>query len=139
MQDLSQDVTKTITKTYKENNKALENLQDKDLKNLNDRGKITSFILSILSKITNPEHTSQIKLIKDPSSNRINDLLMNKTIPVILCNNLLSFRDTDILFELQKDRLKMITDKNYNVHLAKKLDKKYCSNLQQKFILISKL
>ena len=40
--------------------------------------------MSSSSKITNPECTSQFKLIKDPDSKRANDLLINKTIPVTL-------------------------------------------------------
>ena len=44
--------------TPKENNKALENLNDKLLEILNDGGIIASY-LSSLSKITNPENTSQ--------------------------------------------------------------------------------
>ena len=80
--------------------------------------------MSPLSKITNPEHTSQFKLIKDPNSNRVNDLLINKTIPITLYNNLLTFRDTNKQFELQGDFLKMITNKNYNVDLASLSDKK---------------
>ena len=30
--------------------------------------------MSLLSKITNPENASQFKLVKDSSSNRVNDL-----------------------------------------------------------------
>ena len=102
---------------------------------MNDRGIIESYLLSPLSKITKPEHTSQFKLVKDPSSNRVNDLLMNKTIPVTLCNNLLTFRDTDKEIELQGDLLKMITNKNYNVDLAKLSDKKIMFEFLQRNIL----
>ena len=55
--------------------------------------------------------------------NRLNNLLINKTIPVPLYNNLLTFRNTDKKFELQGDLLKMMLNKNYNVDLAKYSDK----------------
>ena len=74
--------------------------------------------MSPLSKTANPEHTSQFKQVKDPSSNMVNDLLLNKTIAVTLHNNLLTFRDTDEKFELKGDPLKMITNKNYNIELS---------------------
>ena len=72
--------------TPKENNKALENLNDKLLEILNDGGIIASY-LSSLSKITNPENTSQFKLVKDSNSNRVNDLPIYNTIPITLYNN----------------------------------------------------
>ena len=49
--------------------------------------------MSPLSKITNPENTSQFKLVKDSSSNRLNDLLIHNTIPITLHDNLLTFRE----------------------------------------------
>ena len=75
------------------------------------------------TKITNPEHTSQIKLIKDPDSKRVNDLLTNKIIPVTVYNTLLTFRDLDKKFELQQGLLKMMTNKNHNVDLPNLPDK----------------
>ena len=126
IKDAPEDVTKTVKLTMmpEENNKALAKLNDKLLEILNDRGIIASYLLFPLSKITNPEHTSQFKLVKVPDSNRVNDLLINKTIPVTLYNNLLTFRDTDEKFELGGEISKMMTNKNYNVHLANLLDKK---------------
>ena len=49
---------------------------------MNDRGILASYLISPLSKITNPENTSQFKLIKDHISNRVNDLLMKNKIPI---------------------------------------------------------
>ena len=91
---------------------------------MNDRGILASYFMSPLSKITNPEYTTQFKLIKDSSSNRVNDLKINNSIPITLHNNLLTFRDTNKQFELKGDLLKMITNKNYNVNLASLADKK---------------
>ena len=51
------------------------------------------FVVTI-SKITNPESASQFILVKDSSSNRVNDLLIHNTIPITFYDNLLIFRDT---------------------------------------------
>ena len=90
---------------------------------MNDRGIFASYLLSPLSKITNPENTSHFKLVKDSTSNRVNDLLIHNTIPITLHDNCLTFRDTNKVFELKGDLLKMITNKNYNVDLANLSDK----------------
>ena len=79
--------------------------------------------MSPLSRITNPENTSQFKLVKDPSSNRVNDLKINKTIPITLYGNMLTFRDTNKQFELKGDLLEMITNSKFNVDLASLSDK----------------
>ena len=120
----SENITKTITETSVENNQAIENINNKLLEIMNDRGILASYLMSPLSKITNPENTTQFKLVKDSSSNRVNDLLIHNTTPVTLYNNLLTFRDTDKEFELKGDLLKMITNKNFNVDLASLADKK---------------
>ena len=122
--DVSEDVTKTMMVTSKENNQALENLKNKPLEIMNDRGIQAYYLLSPLAKIINPENSTQIKLIKDSTSNRVNDLKINKTIPVNLHDNLLTFRDTNQQFELKGELLKMITYGNYNVDLGNLSDKK---------------
>ena len=80
--------------------------------------------MSPLSKITNPENTTQFGLVEDSSSNSVNDLLIKNTIPITLHDNLLAFRDTGKVFELKGDLLKMITSRNYNVDLASLADEK---------------
>ena len=112
IKDVSEEVTKTMTDNSIENNQALDILHDKLLKIMNDGETITSHLLSPLSKITNPEDTTQFKLVKDSNSNRGNDLLIHKSIPITLDDNLLTFRDTGKIFELTGDLLKMITNKN---------------------------
>ena len=121
---VSEDVTKTMMLTSKKNNKAIEKLNNKLLEVLNDRDKLPSYLMSPLSKITNLENTSQIKLIKDSSSNGVNHLLIHSSIPITLHDNLLTFRDTGKIIEMKGDLLKMITNKNYNVDLASLPDKK---------------
>ena len=81
-------------------------------------------MLSPLAKIFNPENSTQFKLINDSTSDRVNDWKINKSIPITLYNNLLTFRDTGKEFELKGNLLKMITSKNYNVDHASLSDKK---------------
>ena len=84
-------------------------------------------MLSPLSEIANPEKTTQFKLVKHSSSNRVNDLLIHITIPVTLYKNLLTFGDTGKEFEL-KGLLKLIPNKNNNVDLASLSDRKLMYN-----------
>ena len=58
LENTPQDITKTITETFIRNNQAIENLNDKLLEIMNDRGIIASYLMSSLSKITNPENTT---------------------------------------------------------------------------------
>ena len=92
-------------------NKALEILGIKLLELVKDRGKIACYSLPASSRITNPEHASQFTLVMDSNLIRVNDLLINKTIPVTLYNDLLIFRDTDEKFKQHGDLLKKITKK----------------------------
>ena len=124
LENTSQDITKAITETSIENNEAKENLNNKLLEIMNDRGILATYLMSPLSKITNLENASQFKLVKVSDSNRFNDLKINKTVPITLYNNMLTIRDTGEEFELKGDLLKMITNKNYNVDLASLQDKK---------------
>ena len=58
IQDVLEDVTRTMTENSKKNNEALENLSKKLSEIMNDRGIIATYLMSPLSKFTNPEHTS---------------------------------------------------------------------------------
>ena len=122
IKDVSEEVTKTMTENSIKNNQALENLYNKLLEIMNDRGILASYLMTLLSKITNLEKTSQFRLVKDSNSNRVNDLKINKTISITLHDNLLTFHDT--IKVLKGDLLKMITNNNYNVDLASLQDKK---------------
>ena len=124
IKEVSEVVTKTITETSTDNNKAPENLNNKLLEIMNDRGIIASYLLSPLSKINHTENTTQFKLLKDSSSNGVNELLINNSIPITLHDRLLIFGDGVKKFELKGDLLKLITKKNYNVDLASSSDKK---------------
>ena len=93
--DVYKDISKTLTETSEENNKVLANLNDKLLEIMNDRDMMASYLLWFFSKITNLEYNGQLKLVKDLDSNGVNDLLINKTLPVTLFKYWLKFRDSD--------------------------------------------
>ena len=124
IENTSEKLTKAITESSVKNNQAIENLNHKLLEILIDRGILASYLMSPLSKITNPEINTQLRLVKDHNSNRVNDLLIKNTIPITLYGNILTFRDTSKQFELKGDLLEMITNKNFNVNLARLQDKK---------------
>ena len=124
LENTSESLTKAITESSTKNNQAIENLNDKLLEIMNDRGILESYLMSRLSKITNPENSSQFKLVKDSSSNRVNDLKIHNSIPITLYGNMLTFRDTNKQFELKGDLLETITNSKYNVDLASLADKK---------------
>ena len=94
LENTSDDITKTFMETSIKNIKALENLTNKLLEKLKDRAKIANSFMSSLSKITNPENTSQFKSVEISSSKGVNDLLIHNSIPFTLHENLLTFRDT---------------------------------------------
>ena len=123
LENTSKDITKTITETSIKNNQAIEKLNNKLLESKNDRGILASYLTSPLSKVTNPENTSQFKLVKDQNSNKVNDVVIKTSIPNNLHGNLLTFRDSNEQFELKGDLLEFITNKNYNVGLASLADK----------------
>ena len=132
LENTSEILTKAITDSSIKNNQAIENINNNLLEIMNDRGILATYLMSPLSKITNPENSSQFKLLKDSSSNRVNDLKINKTIPITLYGNMLTFRDTNKQFELKGDLLEMITNSKFNVDIASLSDKKYCMILQKK-------
>ena len=124
LENTSENLKKAKTESSIENNQAIENLNNKLLEIMNDRGILASYLMSPLSKITNPENSTHFILVKDSSSNRVNDLLIHNSIPITLYGNILTFRDTRKEFELTGDLLKTVTNKNYNVDLASLQDKK---------------
>ena len=93
--DVTRDVTKTAKVTSEENIEAIAALNDKVKELMKDPGITASYLVSPLSKSASPEQTGQFKLVKDLDSTTVNDLLLNKTIPHILYDNFLTFRDTD--------------------------------------------
>ena len=74
IKDVSEKVTKIITETSNNNNKAIENLNNKLLEIIIDKGILASYLMSPLSKINNPENFTRFKLVKDHISSIVNDL-----------------------------------------------------------------
>ena len=136
--DVSENVTKHMMITSKENNQASQNLNNKLLEILNDRGILATYLMSLLSKISNSENFSQFILVKDSNSNRVNDLKINKTIPITLHDSLLTFRESNKQVKLKVDLLKMMTNKNYNVDLASLSDKKLLYDFAKETIFDTK-
>ena len=106
MKDVSGKLTKTMMITSKDSNKALENLNNKLLGIMKDRGITASYLLFPSSKITNSEYSTQFNLVKNCNSNRVIDLLTSNSTPITLPDNWLTFCDTGRKFELKGDLLK---------------------------------
>ena len=83
-----------MTESSIKTNQAISNWIDKLPEIKNDRGIVASYIMSPLSKITNPETTIQFEIVKDSISNRVNEPLIHNTIPITSNVNLLTYRDT---------------------------------------------
>ena len=84
IKNTSEKITKILTESFIKNIQALENLNNKLLEIMTARGILATYLMSPLSRITNPENTSQFKLVKDHNSNRVNDLLIKNTTPITL-------------------------------------------------------
>ena len=124
LENTSQDITKTLTENSIKNNKTIENLNEKILELMNDKGMITSYLASSLVNLFKPENKSQFRLKKDLNSTKMNDFLINKGIPVTLVSNLLIFRDSNKSFKLEGDLLETITNYDFNVDHSNQQDRK---------------
>ena len=58
IKDTSENLTKTFTETYINNNKAIENLNEKVLELANDKGMIAPYLASSLVNLFTPESKS---------------------------------------------------------------------------------
>ena len=114
--NVSENISKTLTESSINNNKAIENLNEKVLESMNDKGLIDSSILEVIKS----DNKGQFTLIKDPNTTKPNDLLINEKVPVTIFNNMLTFRDTNKVFKLEGDLYKVITDYNINVDHSNK-------------------
>ena len=120
----SENITKTLTENSIINNKAIENLIEKILELMDEKGMITPNLVSSLSNVFNLENKSQFRLRKDPNSTKINDFLIHRGIPVTLFSNMITFRDSNKSFRLEGDLLKVITNHKFNVDHSNPQDKK---------------
>ena len=124
IKNTSENITKTLTENSINNNKAIENLNEKVLELMNDKGMIAPYLASSLVNLLKPENKSQFKLIKDQSSFRMNDVLINGGIPVSLYSNMLTFGDGNKSIKLDGDLLETITNYDFNVNHAKPQNQK---------------
>ena len=128
MTDAIKDSSKNKAKTLKENsinnNKAIENLNKKNLELMNDKGIIAPTLASSLVNLFKPENKSQFRLKKDLTSTRMNDVLINGGIPVSIHDNMLTFRDSNRSFKLDGDLSETITNYDFNVDLFIQQDRK---------------
>ena len=139
IKDTSEDVTKTMIANSKQNSKPHANLNDKLLGIKNDGCNLASSLLSPLSEIAYAQHATQFKLIKYPEANWVKNLLITKTIPNMIYDNLMTLCDTDKNFELKANLLKKITNENYNVDHAKIYAEVSCFIMRTKSILMKKI
>ena len=84
IKNTSEDITKIMAEMSNKNNKAISDLNEKVLELMNDNGMIAPYLSSSLINLFKPENISQFKLLKDPNSIRMNDFLINTSIPVTL-------------------------------------------------------
>ena len=111
----SENITKSITENSINNNKAIENLNEKILELVNDKGIIAPFLASSLVEIFKSDNKSQFRLREDPDSTKIIDFLIHGNIPVTIFSNMITFRDSKKTFKLEGDLLKVITNYKFNV------------------------
>ena len=120
----SEKITKTITENSINNNKAIENLNEKILELMNDKGLIAPYLTTSLVEVFKKDNKSQFRLRKDPNSTKLNDFLIHGTIPVTIFSNMIVFRDSNKSSRLEGDLLKVITNYKFNVDHSNPQDKK---------------
>ena len=106
------------------NNKAIENINEKVLEWMSDKGMIAPYLASPLVNLFKPENKSQFRLKKDLNSTKMNDFLINEGIPVTIISNMITFRDSKKSFKLDGDLLETITNYDFNVSHSDPKDQK---------------
>ena len=91
---------------------------------MNDNGMIAPYSTSCLVNLFRLENTSQFKLTKHPNSIRMNDFLLNRSIPVTPYSNVLTFRDSSKSLKTDRNVLRTITNYNCNVTHSNAQDQK---------------
>ena len=124
IKNTSEKITKTLTENSINNNKAIENLNEKILELMNDQGLIAPFLTSSLVEVFRKDNKSQFRLRKDHDSTKLNDFLIHGKIPVTIFSSMINFRDSDKTFKLEGDLLKVITNHKFNVDHSNQQDRK---------------
>ena len=116
IKNTSENITKSITEASINNNKAIENLNEKVLESMNDKGLIDGSLIEVIKF----DNKGQFRLTKDPNSTKPNDFLINEKVPVTIFSNMMTFRETKKVFKLEGDLYKLITDYKFNVDHSNK-------------------
>ena len=124
LKNTSEKITRTLTENSINNNKAIENLNEKILELMDEKGMIASYLTSSLVEVFKKDKKSQFRLRKDPDSTKLNEFLIHGKIPVTIFSNMITFRDTDKTFRLEGDLLKVITNHKFNVDHSNPQDRK---------------
>ena len=124
LENTSENITKTLTENSINNNKTIENLNEKILELMNNNGLIAPYLASSLVNLFKTENKSQFRLKKDLNSTKMNDFLINEGIPVTLVSNMLIFRDSNKSFKLEGDLLETMTNYDFNVDHSNQQDRK---------------
>ena len=119
----SENLKRTITENSMNNNRAIENLNEKILELMNDKGLIAPYLTTSLVEVFQKDNKSQFRLRKDPNSTKMNDFLIHGTLPVTIFCNMITFRDSNKTFRLEGDLLKIITNYKFNVDHSSPQDK----------------
>ena len=120
LKNTSEKITRTLTENSINNNKAIENLNEKVLESMNDKGLIDSSLIEVIKS----DNKGQFRLTKDPDSTKTNDFLINEKVPVTIFSNMLTFRNTKKVFKIEGDLYKVITDYKFNVDHSNQQDRK---------------
>ena len=124
IRNTSEIVMKILTENSTNNNKTIENLNEKILELMNEKGSIAPYLTSSLVDLFKPENISQFGLRKDTDSTKMNDFLIPRGIPVTLFSNMIVFRDSNKSFKLEGGLLKLITIYKFNADHSSPQDKK---------------
>ena len=124
LKNTSEKITRTLTENSINNNKAIENLNEKILELMNDKGLIAPYLTTSLVEVFKKDNKSQFRLRKDPNSTKLNDFLIHGIIPVTIFSYMIVFRDSNKSFKLEGDLLKVITNYKFNVDHSNQQDRK---------------
>ena len=124
IKDVSENIIKTITETFKKNTKAISDFNEKVLELMDEKGLIAPYLTFSLVEVFKKDNKSQFRLRKDPNSTKMNDFLIHGTIPVTIFSNMITFRDSNKSFRLEGDLLKIITNHKFNADNSSHQDKK---------------
>ena len=136
LENTSENITKTLTENSINNNKTIENLNEKILELMNNNGLIAPYLASSLVNLFKPENKSQFRLKKDLNSTKMNDFLINEGIPVTLVSNMLIFRDSNKSFKLEGDLSETMTNYDFNVDHSNQQDRKLIYELAKEMNFI---